>query len=42
MDNTSQFQSEISNISPEHDNLDKLIRKNLIKDIATDLVNLNV
>ena len=39
MNNTSQFQSEISNHSPECDNLDKLIRKNLVKDIAINIVN---
>ena len=37
--NTSQFQSEISNLSPEHDDSDKSIRKNLVKDIAKYLVN---
>ena len=39
MDNTSQFLSEMSGLSPEHDNSDKLILKNLIKDVAIDLVN---
>ena len=37
--NTSHFQSEMSNLSPEHDHSDKSIRKNLVKDIAKDLVN---
>ena len=37
--NTSQFQSEMSIFSPEDDDSDKIIRKNLVKDIATDLVN---
>ena len=37
--NTSQFQSEMSNLSPEHDDSDKIIRENLVKDIAKDLVN---
>ena len=37
--NTSQFQSEMSNFSPEHDDSDKSIRKNLVKDIARLLVN---
>ena len=39
MNNTSQFQSETSNHSPECDNSDKLIRKNLVKDITIDIVN---
>ena len=39
MDNTSQFQSEMSNFSLEHDNSDKIIRKNLVKDIDIDIVN---
>ena len=39
MDKTSQFQSEMSNLSPEHDNLDKITRKNLGKDITIDIVN---
>ena len=41
MDNTSQFQSEISDLSPKHDNSDKRIRKNLVKDILpyVDKVN---
>ena len=33
------FQSEISDLSPEHDNSDKLISKNLVKDIAIDIGN---
>ena len=37
--NTSQFQSEMSDLSPEYDDSDKSIRKNLVKDIAKDLVN---
>ena len=32
--NTSYFQSEMSNLSPEHDDSDKSIRKKLVKDIA--------
>ena len=39
MNNTSQFQSEMANHSPECDNSDKLIRKNLVKDITIDIVN---
>ena len=39
MDNTSQIQSEMFDLSPEHDNSDKIIRKNLVKNIATNLVN---
>ena len=39
MNNTSQFQSETSDLSPEHDNSDKFIRNNLIKVIVIDLVN---
>ena len=39
MDNTSQVQSDMSNLSPKHDNVYKIIRKNLVKDIAIDLVN---
>ena len=39
MDNPSQFQSEMSDLSPEHDDLDKSIRKNLVKDVARLLVN---
>ena len=39
IDKTSQSQSEVSNLSPDYDNSERLIRKNLIKDIATDLVN---
>ena len=39
MGSTSQFQSEMSDLSPEHDNWDKLICKNLIKDFATDWGN---
>ena len=37
--NTSQFQSEMSNISPEHDDSDKSIRKNLVQDVARLFVN---
>ena len=37
-DNTSQFQSEISDLSPEHDDSDKIIFKHLVKDILIDLV----
>ena len=37
--NTSQFQSEMSNLSPEHDDSDKSIRKNLVQDVARLLVN---
>ena len=37
--NTSQFQSEMSHLSPEHDDSDKSIRTNLVTDIAKDLVN---
>ena len=37
--NTSQFQSEMSIFSPEDNDSDKSIRKNLVKAIATDLVN---
>ena len=37
--NTSQFQSEMSNLSPEHYDSDKSIRKNLVKAVATDFVN---
>ena len=37
--NTSQFQSGMSNLSPEHDDSDKSIRNNLVKDIARLLVN---
>ena len=37
--NTSQFQSEVYNLSPEHDDSDKSIRNNLVKDIAKYLVN---
>ena len=33
-DNTSQLQSNMSSLSLEDDNSDKLIRKNLVKDIA--------
>ena len=39
MNNTSQFQSETSDLSPEHDNSYKFIRNNLIKVIVIDLVN---
>ena len=39
MDKTSQFQSEMSNLSPEHDNLDKITRNNLVKDITIYIVN---
>ena len=39
MGNNSQFQSEMSDLSPEHDNSDKLIRKNYVKNIAIDIVN---
>ena len=39
MDNTSQFQSKTSDLSPDHDNSDKLVRNNLIKNITTVLVN---
>ena len=39
MNNTTQFQSEMSNHSPKCDNSDKLIRKNLVKDIDIDIVN---
>ena len=39
MNNTSQFQSEMSNHSPECDNSDKLIRENIVNDIAIDIVN---
>ena len=39
MDKISQFQSALFDLSPEHDNSDKLILKNLIKDVAIDLVN---
>ena len=42
MNNTSQFQSEMANHSPEGDNSDKLIRKNLVKDITIDIVNSKV
>ena len=42
MDNTSQFQSEMFDLFPEHENLDKLNHKNLIKDIAIDLVNFRI
>ena len=37
--NTSQFQNEMSNLSPEYDYSDKSIRKNLVKDIAIDIGN---
>ena len=37
--NTSQFQSEMSNLSPEHDDSDKSIRKNLVQDVARLFVN---
>ena len=40
MVNTSQIQSDMSNLSPKHDNLDKIIRKNLVNGITIDLVNL--
>ena len=39
MDNISQFQCEMSDLFPEHDNSDKLIRRKLVKDIAIDIVN---
>ena len=42
MDNTSQVQSIMSTFSPEHDNLDKSICNNLVKDIAIDLVNFKI
>ena len=29
----------MSNLSPKHDNLDKITRKNLVKDITIDIVN---
>ena len=37
--NTSQFQSEMSNLPPEHDDSDKSIRKNLVQDVARLFVN---
>ena len=39
MENTSQFQREISDLSPKHNSPGKIIRKNLVNDIVTDLVN---
>ena len=39
MNNTSQIESDMSDLSPKHDNLDKIIRKNRVKDIAIVLVN---
>ena len=38
-DNTSQSQSNMSSLSLEDDNSEKFFRKNLVKDIAKDLVN---
>ena len=42
MDNTSQFQSKMSYLFPEHYDSDKIIRENIVKDIAIDLVNSNI
>ena len=39
MGNNSQFQSEMSDLSPEYDDSDKVIRKSLVKDIAIYLFN---
>ena len=39
MNGASPFQSEMSNHFPECNNSDKLICKNLVKDIDIDIVN---